>query len=306
MINEMTTYMGGEPAFQMSGAPAVSQSGSTTTEMMVSRQAQEVQAAMIVAKRFPRDEVQAYARVMRSCERRGLAERAMYEYPRGGENVTGPSIRLAEAMAQAWGNLDFGITELEQKPGESTVMAYCWDLETNTRQTKIFTVPHIRQSKKGAKVLTDPRDIYEMVANQGARRLRACILGVIPGDVVDAAVDQCNKTLHSDKTPLSDRIRNMVYSFQNKLGVPKECLEQYIGCKAEAFTEQSVIRLRNVYNSIKEGRANREDYFTLPTAETPQEQQEPTTAGETIQPPETEQVEPSAQEGPEQVSMNDL
>ena len=260
-MHEMMTYQNNSPAVQGSKA-----NGSTTTEMMVTRQAQEVQAAMVVAKRFPRDENASFARIMQSCQRKGLAERAMYEYPRGGQNVTGPSIRLAEAMAQNWGNLDFGITELEQKPGESTVMAYCWDLETNTRQTKIFTVPHIRQTKKGAQALTDPRDIYEMVANQGARRLRSCILGVIPGDIVDAAIEQCNKTLTSgDATPLADRIRNMVFSFQAKLGVPKECLEKYIGCKAEAFTEQSVVRLRNVYNSIKEGRANREDYFDLPT-----------------------------------------
>ena len=147
------------------------------TEMMVSRQAQEVQAAMVIAKRFPRDEVEAFNRVMQSCKRKSLAESAMYEYPRGGTKVTGPSIRLAEAIAQNWGNIDFGITELEQKNGESQVMAYAWDLETNSRQVKIFSVPHIRSTKKGNVPLTDPRDIYEMVANQGARRLRSCILG---------------------------------------------------------------------------------------------------------------------------------
>lgn len=264
-MNEMTTFQG-------SGAPAV-HTGGTTTEMVVSRQAQEVQAAMVIAKRFPRDETQSWARIMQSCKRRSLAERAMYEYPRGGENVTGPSIRLAEAMAQSWGNLDFGVIELEQKPGESTVMAYCWDLETNTRQTKIFAVPHIRQTRKGAKALTDPRDIYEIVANQGARRLRACILGIIPGDVVDAAVEECNKTLmgKSDK-PLVDRVRTMVSRFQEEFGVPQECLEQYIGCKSSAFTAQSVVRLGKVYNSLKEGRASREDYFTLPSNDKPEEE----------------------------------
>lgn len=254
-MNDIMTYQGGAPAAQ----------NSTTAEMMVSRQAQEVQAAMVVAKRFPRDETASWSRIMQSCQRRSLAEQAMYEYPRGGENVTGPSIRLAETLAQNWGNLDFGVVELEQKPGESTVMSYCWDLETNTRQTKIFTVPHIRQTKKGAKVLTDPRDIYEMVANQGARRLRACILGIIPGDVVDAAVDKCNETLRGGKEPLVDRVRKMVSTFQDKLSVPQECLEQYIGCKAEAFTEQSIVRLRGVFTAIKEGRASREEYFTLPS-----------------------------------------
>ena len=33
----------------------------TTTEMVISRQAQEVQAAMVIAKRFPRDEVQSFS-----------------------------------------------------------------------------------------------------------------------------------------------------------------------------------------------------------------------------------------------------
>ena len=295
-MNEIMTFQGGAPAVHTGGA---------TTEMVVSRQAQEVQAAMVVAKRFPRDETQSFARIMQSCKRKSLAERAMYEYPRGGENVTGPSIRLAEAMAQNWGNLDFGVIELEQKPGESTVMAYCWDLETNTRQTKIFTVPHIRQTKKGAKALTDPRDIYEMVANQGARRLRACILGIIPGDVVDAAVEECNRTLmgKSDK-PLVDRVRDMVSVFQEQFGVPQECLEQYIGCKASAFTVQSVNRLLGVYNSLKEGRASREDYFTLPTSAEP-ETAAPETTPETAPEGEPDQ-NPEAETAPKTVSMDEL
>ncbi|BBP90994.1 hypothetical protein BsIDN1_46120 [Bacillus safensis] len=43
-------------------------------------------------------------------------------------------------------------------------MAYAWDLETNTRQTKIFTVKHERKAKGAITKLNDPRDIYELVA----------------------------------------------------------------------------------------------------------------------------------------------
>ena len=241
---------------------------STTSEMVISRQAQEVQAAMVIAKKFPRDESVAWSRVMTACQRKSLAEQAMYEYPRGGTKVTGPSIRLAEAMAQAWGNLDFGIVELEQKNGESQVMAYAWDLETNTRQTKIFSVPHIRGTKKGNIPLTDPRDIYEMVANQGARRLRACILGVIPGDVIDAALDACRKTLVGEnKEPLIDRVRKGAKIFEEKFSVTIPMLEKYIGCKLEAFSENDLIRLNNVYRSLNDGMAKREDYFDLGTVE---------------------------------------
>ncbi|HDR5039342.1 TPA: hypothetical protein QCR75_005813, partial [Bacillus anthracis] len=219
---------------------------------------------MVIAKRFPRDEYDAYNRIMKACERPLLAENAMYEYPRGATKVTGPSIRLAEAMAQSWGNIDFGIMELDQKNGESTVMAYAWDLETNTRQTKVFQVKHERKAKGRINKLDDPRDIYEMVASQGARRMRACILGVIPGDVVDAAVEKCKETIKKgNKEPLEDRVKKMITVFDNEFKVNKDALEKYIGCVADAFTENDVIRLKNVYRSLRDGMAKREDYFEI-------------------------------------------
>lgn len=249
----------------------------TTTEMAISRQAQEVQAAMVIAKKFPRDEVQSFNRIMKACQRKTLAEQAVYEYPRGGTKVTGPSIRLAEAMAQNWGNLDYGIIELEQKSGESQVMAYAWDLETNTRQTKIFSVPHIRSTKKGNVALTDPRDIYELVANQGARRVRACILGVIPGDVINSALAQCNKTLLNDSgnIPLVDLIRQVAATFQDEYGVTVQMLEKFIGCKCESFSMNDLIRLKRVYKSLKDGMAKREDYFDMIPAANPDEVDNP-------------------------------
>lgn len=272
-----------ENTLNIYGAPAgLPEAGrNSTTEMVTTRQAQEVQAAMVIAKKFPRNEVESYNRILRACQRKSLAEQSMYEYPRGGTKVTGPSIRLAEAMAQNWGNLDFGIIELEQKNGESQVMAYAWDLETNTRQTKIFSVPHIRGTKKGNVSLTDPRDIYELVANQGARRLRACILGVIPGDVIDSAVDQCMKTLTAgNKEPLIDRVRKMSKAFEDDFSVPLASIEKYLGCNHESFSENDFVRLKNVYKSLRDGMAKREDYFELAPASEPSEVTDPFKAAE--------------------------
>lgn len=190
----------------------VQQQRSSQTEMMVTRQAQEVQVAMLAAKRFPRDQVVAYNNILRACQRRKLAENSMYEFPRGNEKITGPSIRLAEAIAQNWGNIDFGFMELEQRNGASQVMAYAWDLETNSRQTKLFSVPHIRHTRKGDYPLTDPRDIYEAVANQAARRVRACILGIIPsiaktyGTMSDTAMMECINIYHQGSASALKRI----------------------------------------------------------------------------------------------------
>lgn len=243
-----------------------------TIEIAKSRQIQEVQAMMIVAKKFPRDEVAAFGRVMKACKRKSLAEVACYEYSRGGSPITGPSIRLAEAMAGAWGNLDYGIVELERSDDESTAMAYAWDMETNTRQVKIFHVPHVRYSRdKGNVRLHDPRDIYENVANNGARRLRACILGIIPGDVIDAAVVECEKTLTgSNKEPLTDRVRKMITMFAD-VGVSQAEIERLVQHNADACTERDLVRLGKIFNSMKDGMSSKEEWFQKPDVAMPKE-----------------------------------
>lgn len=246
------------------------ESKDTAQMMMVSRQAQEVQAACVIARKFPRDENEAYKRIMRACARVGLAEKAEYTFPRGDQKVMGPSIRLAEAIAQNWGNLDYGVIEVDNKDGESQLMAYAWDLETNTRVTKMFSVKHQRDTRNGPKVLTDGRDIYEATANFGARRVRACILGIIPGDVVEGAVKECRKTLKGEnKTPIEDRVKVMLNTFEKDLRVTTKDIETYLGYSAKSFSESDLIKMRGVYQSISDGMSTPDSYFKRDGVATP-------------------------------------
>jgi hypothetical protein len=228
-----------------------------------SRAAQEVHAAMMIAKRFPRDQIAAEQRILTACRRPTLAEQAEFSYPRGGQTVEAPSIRLAEVLAQNWGNMESGVIEIERRPGESTAMSYCWDLETNTRDVKVFQIRHIRDTRQGPKPLTDERDIYEMIANAGARRKRACILAVIPGDIVDAARAECNKTLKgANKEPLVDRIRKMTGAFAD-LSVTVDMLEGRLRHKLETCSEAELIGLRKIYQSLKDSMSSREEWFAV-------------------------------------------
>jgi hypothetical protein len=220
----------------------------------------EVQAQYVIAKRFPRNQHEAYMQILESCKRPYLAEQAMYAYPRGGQLVEGASIRLAESMAQSWGNLDCGVREVSQANGVSIAEAYAIDLQTNTRVTKVFHVPHTRDTKKGKQKLTDSRDIYELVANQGARRLRACILAIIPGDVVEAAVAQCRKTMETSEIPMSEQIKRLVVAF-DEIGVKVEHLEARLGHNLGATVPQEIVTLRGIFKSIKDGMSSREDFF---------------------------------------------
>lgn len=222
----------------------------------------EVQAAYVIAKKFVRNQHESFQNIMAACKRPFLAEQAMYAYPRGGKLITGPSIRLAESIGQYWGNLDCGIVELSQSNGVSVAQAFAIDLQTNYRITKTFHVKHERHTKKGVTKLKDPRDIYELVANNGARRLRACILAVIPGDVIDAAVDQCRKTLESNDMPIAEQVRKMVSAF-DELGVKVEHLEKRLGHVLDATIPAEIVTLKSIYKSIKDGMAKREDFFDI-------------------------------------------
>ena len=226
----------------------------------------EVQGAIVLAKKFPRDQKEAMERIMIACQRPGLAEQALYSYARGGTEITGPSIRLAEAIAQNWGNLQFGIKELEQRNGESTVESFCWDVETNVRQVKTFQVKHERHTKKGSYHLEDPRDIYEAVANQGARRLRACILGIVPGDVIEAAQTQCEQTLKAKADTSPEALKKLVDAFL-PFSISKEQIEKRIQRRLDTITPAQLIQLRKIYNSLKDGMSTPADWFevTVPT-----------------------------------------
>lgn len=249
------------PANPFGDAPiAARPGGNAVAQSDQQRAIAEVQAAMMIARANPRDPIAAMDRILNACTRPTLATAAVYQYSRGGSDVSGPSIRLAEAMAQCWGNMQFGIRELDQRNGESTVQAFAWDVETNTRREVTFQVPHVRYTRQGAKRLEDPRDIYEMVANQGARRLRACILAVIPGDVTEAAVAQCTITTEATADTSEEGIAKMLRVFA-KLGVSKEQVEAFIQRRVEAIRPAQVVRLVQIATSIRDGMSTPADWF---------------------------------------------
>ena len=235
------------------------------TAAMESRESQQVQVAMLAAKRFPRDEKAALDRILNSCSREGLASQSQYSFARGGTDIAGPSIRLAEAIAQHWGNIECGWREVERSKdadgtGVSVVEAYAWDMESNFRILRAFTVRHWRDTKQGGYVLKDERDIYELCANQAARRLRACILGVIPCDIVEEAVKQCDATLAASADTGPESQKRIIEAFA-PYQVSKAQIEAKIQRRISAITAAQVITLRKIRMSLKDGMSSASDWF---------------------------------------------
>ena len=232
-----------------------------TIAIEASRAIAEAQGKLVIAKRFPRDEVQSYAKAMEACQRPTMAAKAFYSFPRGGQTVEGPTIRFAEELARCWGNIDYGIKELSQDDGKSEMQAYAWDLETNAQSVQNFTNPHQREQGKKMVTLTSQRDIYENNANMATRRLRSRILAILPAWFVEDAIAECKKTLSGQNdTPLIDRVKKMVVQFA-KLGVTQDMIEKRLKRKVDTMTSDDFVEYVGIYNAVKGGESKIADWF---------------------------------------------
>lgn len=223
----------------------------------------EVQARMIIARANPRDPVRAMDRILNDCTRPTLAEKAVFEYARGGTKITGPTIRLAEAIAQRWGNIASGIREIARHDDHSECIAYAWDLESGFYDERQFQIRHWRDRSEehgGGYRLTDERDIYELIANFGQRRKRAVLLTVIPGDVTEAALQQCEQTMTAKADVTPEGVRKLVEAFA-ALGVEPAQIEARIQRHVDAIRPAQVVMLRKIYNSISDGMSEPGDWF---------------------------------------------
>lgn len=230
----------------------------------------EVQAAVMMAKRFPRDPVAAMDKIMNAFARPTLAAVSQYQYAKGGSDVSGPSIRAAEAIAQQWGNIDFGFRELSRGVGAdgrafSEVEAYAWDMETMTRKPLQFIVPHWRDTRNGGYALKEEREIYELVANMAQRRVRACLLSIIPGDVTEAAMKQADVTLKTTADCSAEAMANMIEAFA-AFGVTKDQIEARIQRRVDAIQPAQVVSLKKIYVSLRDGMSTAAEWFEQPVA----------------------------------------
>lgn len=236
------------------------------TAVEQSRAVAEVQAAIVVAQQCPRNVQAAITEMEQSCRQLALAERAFFRFPRSGQTVAGPSVHLARELARCWGNVQYGLAELrrDDEYGQSEMQAYAWDVQTNTRNSSTFVVPHKRDTKEGAKQLTEMRDIYENNANNGARRVREAIFAILPPWFVEQAKDLCNKTLkEGGGKPLAQRVSEAIKAFE-ALGVRLDQLEVKIGQPSGKWTEHDVAQLVITYKSLQRGEIRVEEEFAPP------------------------------------------
>lgn len=220
----------------------------------------EVEGAIIIAKKFPRDEDRAYQKLMRSCQRPTFADNASYAFPRGGVTITGPSAPFAREMARIWGNIEYGLLVVRDDEETRQIRGWAWDKETNAKVFAEDSFAKLIYRKKDGWIKPDERDLRELTNRRGAILIRNCILSLIPSDFIDDAQKQCLKTLRTEAAQDPDKMRkNLIMAFNN-FNISVEMLERKLGHPIKECTSDEIVELRQIWQSITEGNSKWSDY----------------------------------------------
>lgn len=236
-----------------------------TTAVEQARAVAEVAAAVKVAQEFPRDVPRAIERMRQACRQKALADRAFYSLPRAGGRVEGSTVHLARELAGCYGNIDYGVRELrrDDAAGESEMLAWAWDQETNVRSSRSFVVPHARMKNRTREALTDLGDIANNNNSVAARAVRETIFTILPVWFRSEAEEIAASTLAGDahgKT-LVQQVADSVAYFETTYGVTKTQLETHLTRSANTWTPQDLAVLRVLSSELGRGEKRAEDVF---------------------------------------------
>lgn len=287
MADEVEKFTEGPGEIAWSGAnPAEGDSSVEVARAGTIAAAQrEVESAVILAKRYPRNELEAYQRVMRACGRPNFAEKGNYAFPRGKRKdedgnwvsniVKGPSVYLARELAKAWGNIRFGYRITFDDVEEREIESWAWDLESNLYVSGSSRFKKLVQRKvwvkaktKGEKdyqetqwVTPDERDLREATSKQASLLVRNCILQLIPADVVDDCRSKCEATKLKDVKEDPDRAMKAVVLGFSEINVSAEELEEVLGHPIGQCSPAEIVDLKGIYAAIRDGQARIGEYI---------------------------------------------
>lgn len=146
-----------------------------------------------------------------------IAASCIYGLPRDGKIITGPSVRLAEMCASAYGNLHVGARVVGIEEKEVVAQGICWDIQKNLRVT---IEKRRRITTKEGRRFKD--DMITLTGNAAASiALRDAIFRVIPRAYVNSVYEAAKKVAVGDASTLVDK-RQRVMDGLTKMGITKE------------------------------------------------------------------------------------
>lgn len=237
-------------------------------DMLTAINRAEVDIQIATAKQYPRDlsrvlnQIKTYATMDMET-----AEDCFYALRRGRGSdasvIEGISVRLAEIIAGAWGNLRVQSRIIGNDGRTITCQGICHDLETN-----LAVSVEVKRKITDRNGKTYSEDMQVVTGNAAsAIAFRNAVLKVVPKAVTKKVINEIKEVALGKSIDLETRRQRMVGYF-TQIGVTQSELLTYCGVKSiEQIDNQIVFELRGLANAIKEGTTTVQETFKAHTAD---------------------------------------
>lgn len=228
----------------------------------------EVDMQISTAKQYPRD----IQRALNSIKTIATldpetAEDCFYTLRRGRGNdatlIEGVSVRLAEIIAGAWGNLRVQTRIVGNDGRQITAQAICHDLESNLA---VSIEVHRRITDKNGKTYSE--DMQVVTGNAAsAIAFRNAVLKVVPKAVTKKVINDIKQVAMGQALSVETSRQRMLEYFA-KLGVTQSEVLSYLEIKnINEIDAEMIFVLRGLANAIKEGTTTVQETFKRNTAD---------------------------------------
>lgn len=218
----------------------------------------EIEQQIATAHKFPRS-VRAFIQeslAMVTLNER-VAEECFYALPRDGRTVEGPSARLAEIIANAWGNCRAGARVVAEDGEFITAQGVFHDLQKNAAIA--IDVKRRIVDKKGRRFSADMIAVTGNAASSIA--LRNAILRGVPKAFWSDTYEAARRVAVGDIQTLANRRAATIAAFQ-KYGVRPEQIFLLLNVKGdEDITLEHLATLKGIGTALKEGDTTPEEAF---------------------------------------------
>lgn len=226
----------------------------------------ELDTQMIAARRYPRSIAMFRQNVMAMIRQDVETAEACYYVlkRRKGDGslatISGPSIRLAELVKSAWGNLRSGGRVLAETEREVIGQGFACDLQTNTST--------VREVRRGITRANGGRFTDDMVIVTGNAAVaiaeRNAIFGVIPRAMIDPLVAFAKKVVAGNIKTLGEARKRALAECAALKVTPARVCAVFGRAGVDDLTADDLADLRGILTNIGEGNITADAAFPAP------------------------------------------
>lgn len=228
----------------------------------------EVDMQVATAKQYPRElpkvlnQIATYATM--DVE---TASECFYVLRRNGDNggspIEGLSVRMAEIIAGAWGNLRVQTRIIGNDGKTITAQGICHDLETN-----VAVSVEVKRRITDRNGCTYSEDMQVVTGNAAsAIAFRNAVLKVVPKAVTKKVIEEVKQVALGQAIDLETSRRNCLANFAKAGVTEKMIFELFNISKIEEIDKNILFELKGLWNAIKEGSTTVQEAFVKPVDE---------------------------------------